>query len=107
MLPDGCYLYFPPPPNTLPHSNHRFSSHGNQIFEWENDGDTLYYDNHETVRFRIEAEHWFDQAPLGPTEKDEDNVKKSPYTIEASMEDPGLGPCLWWDDADGDEEMEG
>jgi DNA-directed RNA polymerase III subunit RPC8 len=29
--------------------------------------------------------------------------KKSPYMIYGTMEDAGLGPCLWWD---GEEEVE-
>jgi len=29
--------------------------------------------------------------------------KKSPYMIYGTMEDAGLGPCLWWD---GEEEAE-
>jgi len=56
------------------------------------------------VRFRIEAEHWVDQSPLGPGEKEEGIEKKSPYTIEASMSEAGLGPCLWWDDDEAEEQ---
>ena len=59
------------------------------------------------MRFRIENEYWFDQSPLGPSEKERGVVKKSPYMIEASMEDAGLGPCLWWDGADEEEDWEG
>lgn len=60
------------------------------------------------MRFRIEEEHWFDQSPIGPSATDPAaaEVAKSPYTLVASMEDPGLGPCLWWD-GDGGEEEEG
>jgi len=68
----------------------------NQHWIWEYDGDELHYDNHEKVRFQIENEYWFDQTPIGPTEIEED-VKKSPYTLTASMQMEGLGPCLWWD----------
>jgi DNA-directed RNA polymerase III subunit RPC8 len=71
----------------------------------------LYYDNHDTVRFRVDEEHWFDQSPKGPSAAALDPAAappRSPYTLLASMEDAGLGPCLWWDgDQDGDEEMEG
>jgi DNA-directed RNA polymerase III subunit RPC8 len=51
------------------------------------------------VRFQIDDEHWCDQTPVGPSEMEED-VKKSPYTLTASMQNDGLGPCLWWDDSD-------
>jgi len=60
----------------------------------------MYFDNHETVRFRVEREEWHDQAPIGPPDPekpDEIPVKLSPYSITASMADAGLGPCLWWD----------
>lgn len=46
---------------------------------------------------QIDEEHWFDQTPVGPSELEE-AVKKSPYTLTASMQGDGLGPCLWWDD---------
>lgn len=70
----------------------------------------MFFDNHETVRFRIEEEVWTDQTPVGPREKEGDGEggevkeKKSPYVLYGSMEDPGLGPCLWWD---GEEEQGG
>ena len=65
------------------------------------EGQKLYYDNQETVRFRIEEERWHDQTPVGPIEKEDGSaVKQSPYTLIATMEDAGLGPCLWWDEED-------
>ena len=76
------------------------SEHTMQQFVWDTDGGLLYFDNHEAVRFRIDEENWFDQTPVGPSESEED-VKQSPYTITAAMNDAGLGPCLWWD---GDQE---
>lgn len=30
--------------------------------------------------------------------------KSSPYQLIATMEDAGLGPCLWWDGEDGEDE---
>ena len=68
------------------------------LYIWETDGQALYYDNQETVRFRIEDEIWHDQIPSGPREKDDaGTVKSSPYQLIATMEDAGVGPCLWWD----------
>jgi len=42
---------------------------------------------------------------MGPREKEENAgvLKKSPYILYGTMEDAGLGPCLWWD---GEEEEE-
>jgi len=67
----------------------------------------LYFDNHETVRFRVEEEVWTDQTPKGPREKEEleGGLKSSPYSLKGTMEDAGLGPCLWWDgEGEGEEE---
>lgn len=87
-------------------SSNKFSDRNEQCFKWRTeDLQELFYDNHETVRFRIEEEHWHDQTPIGPRQKEEE-VKRSPYTITATMEDAGLGPCLWWDGEE-DVEMEG
>ncbi|PMD49905.1 DNA-directed RNA polymeras-like protein III 25 kDa polypeptide [Hyaloscypha bicolor E] len=79
-----------------------------QVFVWNlADGQRLYYDNQETVRFRIEEEIWTDQSPMGPKEREDaaGTVMRasagSPYVVKGSMADAGLGPCLWWD---GDEE---
>ena len=107
-----CSPLSPPPPSSYPLTHtYLSSSRDEQNWIWHTSEETqLYYDNQETVRFRIEAEHWHDQTPIGPTVKEEefggfgigggDVGKKSPYTITASMEDPGLGPCLWWDGED-------
>lgn len=68
----------------------------------------MYYDNQETVRFRVIDEIWTDQTPVGPAQKDDESVEKpSPYSLRASMQDAGLGPCLWWDaDEEGEEAVE-
>ncbi|TVY62804.1 DNA-directed RNA polymerase III subunit RPC8, partial [Lachnellula suecica] len=83
-------------------------SDADQIMIWRTaDGEELYFDNHETVRFRVEEEEWVDQAPVGPRQKDggreEGEGRRSPYRLVASMDEPGMGPCLWWD---GEEEVE-
>ncbi|KAM0320946.1 hypothetical protein ACHAO8_000240 [Botrytis cinerea] len=83
----------------LPEGSH--FNHNEQVFVWETEeGTQLYFDNQETVRFRIDSEQWNDQAPLGPEKQDdseESRVIEAPYKIVASMEEVGLGPCLWWD----------
>lgn len=70
------------------------------------DGVELFFDRNETVRFRVEAETWNDLAPENrPGEThDTEEFSKSPYTITASMQQSGLGPLLWWEDGDGEEE---
>ncbi|KIM97708.1 hypothetical protein OIDMADRAFT_105227 [Oidiodendron maius Zn] len=93
------------PRDRLPEGS--FFSRDEQNYQWPvSPADKLFYDNHDTVRFRIEEEHWFDQSPLGPSAANDLNAPASahsPYTLVASMEDPGLGPCLWWD-GEGEEE---
>ena len=92
------------------------SDHNEQLWVWYNDGHPYYYDHHETVRFRIDSETWFDTSPTGPgvsgIEGDllrlkretgvgfgigGDAEKESPYQIQASMAEEGMGPVLWWD----------
>jgi DNA-directed RNA polymerase III subunit RPC8 len=67
------------------------------VWKPEEDGETFYYDMHEPIRFRVEKEKWVDQTPLGPNEKENGVEKSSPYMLEGSMAEDGLGPCLWWD----------
>lgn len=90
------------------HANVRLSDISESLYIWEVDGQSLYFDNQETVRFRIEDEIWHDQIPVGPQQKDETAIPTSPYQLIATMEDAGLGPCLWWDgDPEAAEEEEG
>ena len=68
---------------------------------WTTDeGNDLFFDRNETVRFRVEAETWTDLSPEKQSaggEEDEDSPSRSPYQITASMQQSGLGPLLWWD----------
>jgi hypothetical protein len=103
--PASCSFSFSHPSSPLTNSH---SLPTEQVFVWNlADGQRLYYDNQETVRFRIEEEIWTDQSPIGPKEREDaaGTVMRasagSPYVVKGSMADAGLGPCLWWD---GDEE---
>jgi DNA-directed RNA polymerase III subunit RPC8 len=61
---------------------------------------TMYYDNHEMVRFQVIAEEWHDQTPNrphGPGEEVEER-KLAPYQIKGSMKSAGLGCSMWWDE---------
>ncbi|KAH7326354.1 RNA polymerase III subunit Rpc25-domain-containing protein [Stachybotrys elegans] len=74
-------------------------NHSEQLWIWNFDGESLFYDIHEMVRFQVIDEEWHDQTPAGPTQTDEAAVK-TPYRIKGSMARDGLGVCLWWDGAE-------
>lgn len=63
-------------------------------------GIELFFDRNEIVRFRVESEKWTDLSPekqLAPGEEEDDELwRRKPYQIEASMQQAGLGPMLWW-----------
>ncbi|KAK7533713.1 DNA-directed rna polymerase III 25 kd polypeptide [Phyllosticta citricarpa] len=70
-----------------------------QVWVWTTEnGDELFFDLEETVRFRVEAEIWTDQSPQAPTTDDTQVERKSPYSIIGSMQQAGLGPTLWWEE---------
>jgi DNA-directed RNA polymerase III subunit RPC8 len=59
------------------------------------------------VRFRVESEVWHDHTPQRPelvaaTAVNGDGApeKPAPYTLIGSIAQAGLGPILWWDEAD-------
>ncbi len=107
LLLSTSFLSHPARPPTFPHPLTVPSNSSEQLFVWNlpDSGQQLYYDNQETVRFRIEEEIWTDQSPMGPKEREDaaGSIKSSPYVVKGSMADAGLGPCLWWD---GDAEEE-
>ncbi|KAI9843731.1 MAG: DNA-directed RNA polymerase III subunit rpc25 [Thelocarpon superellum] len=88
-----------------------------QIWIWENEGETYYLDKMEQIRFRVESEEWNDQSPVAPSERGAAAAleRKSPYVIrvgdpiqvqhllvvahgskQASMAQSGLGMIDWW-----------
>lgn len=78
----------------------------------DNGEDQLYFDNGNTVRFRVEAEFWTDQAPDGSKKPaavaglpgggengnggEQQQQRKVPWRLEGSMAEPGLGDVMWW-----------
>ncbi|KAL1651409.1 DNA-directed RNA polymerase III complex subunit Rpc25 [Diplodia intermedia] len=75
-----------------------------RVWVWVTEqGDELFFDLEETVRFRVEAEIWTDQSPQAPTTDDTPTERKSPYRIIASMAQAGLGPTLWWEEGEAEE----
>ncbi|XP_058261322.1 DNA-directed RNA polymerase III subunit RPC8 isoform X2 [Hemibagrus wyckioides] len=90
---------------------------GEQVWVWEYETDEgahdLYMDQGEEIRFRVVDEFFLDTSPTGPTKEpeapaktagaapatntDEGTQKKeSPYTLMASISEPGLGLLSWW-----------
>ena len=76
---------------------------GENAWIWHNDDGEepteLFFDQGDTVRFRVEAEEWSDASAKAPVlEEGLDGVveRKSPYKIIGSMAQPGLGNVLWW-----------
>ncbi|KAG9245966.1 RNA polymerase III subunit Rpc25-domain-containing protein [Calycina marina] len=109
---DGIYLrthFFEDiwvPKGNLPEGSY-YSPHEG-CWVWKTGDAELFFDTQETVRFRVDEEDWHDQTPISaqpPSNEDDFAVKEKdvPYKIIATMEDAGLGPCLWWD---GDDPME-
>ncbi|KAI9798427.1 MAG: DNA-directed RNA polymerase III subunit rpc25 [Piccolia ochrophora] len=73
--------------------------HNEQVWIWESEGTSYYFDKNESVLFRVEAEEWHDQSPLPPSERGERaSRQESSYAIQASMAQSGLGPTEWWTD---------
>ncbi|KAI9824239.1 MAG: DNA-directed RNA polymerase III subunit rpc25 [Thelocarpon impressellum] len=72
--------------------------HNEQVWIWTSDGAELYFDKNEIVHFRVESEDWNDQSPVAPSERGAAAAmeRKSPYAIQASMAQSGLGPVAWW-----------
>ncbi|EFW99601.1 DNA-directed RNA polymerase 3 25 kd polypeptide [Grosmannia clavigera kw1407] len=70
-----------------------------QLWVWNVEGQRMFYDMHEMVRFRVIDEEWHDQTPTKPIERGEEpeEHRNPPYRIQGSMKDPGLGVCIWWD----------
>ncbi|KAI9709322.1 MAG: DNA-directed RNA polymerase III subunit rpc25 [Bogoriella megaspora] len=80
---------------------------GEKRWYWEADAGRLFYDNHEPVRFRIESEIWNDHTPTRPQMGGgETEEKKPPYMLIASLLESGLGPNVWWEDEEGEENDE-
>ncbi|GCB75731.1 hypothetical protein scyTo_0019802, partial [Scyliorhinus torazame] len=77
------------------------------LWEYETDEGThdLYMDVGEEVRLRVVDETFVDTSPTGPSTADssspataaeETQRKESPYTLTASISEPGLGLLSWW-----------
>ncbi|PSR88923.1 RNA polymerase III subunit Rpc25-domain-containing protein [Coniella lustricola] len=83
-LPDGCQY-----------------DHNEQLWVWESEGGSLYWDIHETVRLSVVGEEWNDQTPtkpsIAPGEDTPQETRLPPYVVKGSMKAQGLGCTLWWE----------
>lgn len=54
-----------------------------QCWVWNNEGTEYFYDKHEWVRVRVEQEHWHDQSPVAPAERESAAAQEriSPFSI--------------------------
>ena len=72
-------------------------------YETEEGNHDLFMDINEEIRFRVIKEEFEDLTPMGPAPPKVDGevpvtveARKSPYTIEASISESGLGLLSWW-----------
>lgn len=80
-----------------------------QLFLWQYDtGESthdLFVDIDEDIRFKVKDDVFNDTTPNGPPKKNDAlatnsqatiDVTKSPYSIVATIDEPGLGLFSWW-----------
>lgn len=85
MLFEGCYYH-----------------EEEKVWIWPTGETEIYFDNGTIVHARIEKESWEDAMHKGPVKDSKtlhsinDGPPKAPYSIEASMAEPGLGGVDWW-----------
>nr|ACO15726.1 DNA-directed RNA polymerase III subunit RPC8 [Caligus clemensi] len=92
------------PPESLQHP-YRFDE-ADQVWVWEyptEDGEKhdLFMDTGEEIRFRVTAESFIDTSPnVDPNPESRSTQQpdsdKLPYSITASVNEPGLGLLSWW-----------
>ncbi|KAF2800010.1 hypothetical protein K505DRAFT_320749 [Melanomma pulvis-pyrius CBS 109.77] len=103
----------------VPHQNlHTPSvfSRAENTWVWNSDGFEMFFDKTEPVLFRVEQEEWIDQKPTIVQKNAQGQVieeRGTAWRLNGSMNQPGLGPTLWWagegapqEEQDGDVEME-
>ncbi|TPX56410.1 hypothetical protein PhCBS80983_g04543 [Powellomyces hirtus] len=66
-----------------------------KLWVWRYEGNDLYMDIDEPIRFRLEVEQFVD---VGPVRQGDQEVKRAaPYSLMVSIAEPGLGLTAWWD----------
>ncbi|KAL3207958.1 hypothetical protein MRX96_039381 [Rhipicephalus microplus] len=68
------------------------------LYESEGKVNDLYMDLGEEIRFRVVGEVFVDTTPGGPetTELPDAEERHVPYSLTASISEPGLGLLKWW-----------
>ncbi|KAJ1981542.1 DNA-directed RNA polymerase III complex subunit Rpc25 [Dimargaris cristalligena] len=97
------------PPSCLP-ENSEFDTQ-EQVWVWKYDGNDLFMDPGEIIRFRVVEELFIEAAPEAPRkeaadvtpitlplskEKSELKIQPSPYSLTCSIQEDGLGLLAWW-----------
>lgn len=72
------------------------------IWEYDNNGDKhdLFMDQGEPVKFRVTAETFVESSPAPCPDADkvvEKPKSETPYSITATINEPGLGLLSWWE----------
>ncbi|XP_014257434.1 DNA-directed RNA polymerase III subunit RPC8 [Cimex lectularius] len=72
------------------------------IWEYDNNGDKhdLFMDQGELIKFRVASETFIETSPVTTTEADktaEQTNAEVPYSITATINEPGLGLLSWWE----------
>lgn len=70
------------------------------VWVWKTQGSEFYFDAGENVRARVETERWNGANETPATAENESADTKAraavAYSIEVSMNEPGLGGSNWW-----------
>merc|ERR1712126_451199 len=93
------------PSDSLQHPARYDDSESVWIWEYPlEDGEhhDLFMDAGEQIRFKIVSESFVDSGPVksksgAETEVKKDEVKVSPFSLTASINEPGLGLLKWWE----------
>ncbi|KAI9009546.1 RNA polymerase III subunit Rpc25-domain-containing protein [Gaertneriomyces semiglobifer] len=68
-----------------------------KVWVWQYDESAaLYMDNEEPIRFRVESEQFVDVGPVRVVDGQQE-TRKPPFSIYASIAEAGLGCTSWWD----------
>lgn len=94
------------PPANLQHPSRFDETEQVWIWEFDNDGDKhdLFMDPGEKIKFRVTSEMFIETSPVQCPDNPElpetlNAEPKIPYSIIASINEPGLGVLSWWDGA--------
>uniref|UniRef100_A0A1B6ILS1 DNA-directed RNA polymerase III subunit RPC8 n=1 Tax=Homalodisca liturata TaxID=320908 RepID=A0A1B6ILS1_9HEMI len=94
------------PPSNLQHPSRFDETEQVWVWEFDNDGDKhdLFMDPGEKLKFRVTSELFVETSPVQCPDNPElletiSTEPKVPYSITATINEPGLGVLSWWDGA--------